>query len=102
MKVPQFFSHEPNSPSKNPTARAGGVTQMVECLSSKYEALSSNPVLEKKKKHTGHILYTKMLIITIPGASGSHCNSNYVEKGNWEDCSWRPALAKSYQAPFNQ
>jgi hypothetical protein len=30
--------------------RAGGVSQAVECLSSKHETLSSNPSTAKKKK----------------------------------------------------
>jgi hypothetical protein len=30
--------------------RAGGVAQVIECLPSKCEALSSNPSTEKKKK----------------------------------------------------
>jgi hypothetical protein len=32
------------------TIRAGGVTQVVECLPNKSEALSSNPSMAKKKK----------------------------------------------------
>jgi hypothetical protein len=33
--------------------RAGGIAQVIECLPSKYEALSSNPAppQKKKKKH---------------------------------------------------
>jgi hypothetical protein len=34
-------------------SRAGGVAQAVECLLSKYKALSSNPSTKKKKKEDG-------------------------------------------------
>jgi sigma54-dependent transcription regulator len=39
-----------SSTVKRENLRAGGVAQIVELLSSKYEALSSNPTTEKKKK----------------------------------------------------
>jgi hypothetical protein len=39
-----------SKPTQANNSRAGKVAQVVECLPSKYEALSSNPVLERKKK----------------------------------------------------
>jgi hypothetical protein len=45
--------------------KAGGVTQVVECLSSKCEALSSNPSPEKKnygKKNENKIVEWQGLI----------------------------------------
>jgi hypothetical protein len=41
-----------SKPTQANNSRAGKVAQVVECLPSKYEALSSNPVLERKKKKT--------------------------------------------------
>jgi hypothetical protein len=44
----------PYSKNKIKAKRAGGVAQVVECLTSKRKALSSNPTISrKKKKKTG-------------------------------------------------
>jgi hypothetical protein len=45
---------------KYPTQiRAGGVTQVVECLPNKYEALSSNLGTAKKKKKKPRVIFQR-------------------------------------------
>jgi hypothetical protein len=52
--VPKTLSQK--YPTQN---RVGGVSQVVECLSTKHESLSSNPSTGKKKKE--RILKAKMV-----------------------------------------
>jgi hypothetical protein len=53
---------------RNNDFRLGVITQMVECLTSKYEALCSNPRTVKKKKKKNFVIW-KMLSIVLSNLS---------------------------------
>jgi hypothetical protein len=61
---------------KNPSQkRAGGVAQVVECLSSKHEALTSNPSVAKGKKPPSNITSIFNILLLFNFQCG--CEWNY-------------------------